>query len=198
MDQLMIGKFIQKLRKEKNMTQKELADKLYVTENTIGNWENGRRLPDYSILKELCDILDTNVNELLSGKRIDNYKEEAEENLIKLKQQEEKYNRIILTLEDAIKFIVTVSYFITLYAEIQTEGVNSYIFMTLSIIMLFISLTIIINIEKNIGYYECGNCKHKYIPQFKSIYFSWNRGKNRYLKCPKCNKKSWNKKVTTK
>ena len=66
----MIGKFIQKLRKEKNMTQKELADKLYVTENTIGNWENGRRLPDYSILKELCEILDTNVNELLSGKRI--------------------------------------------------------------------------------------------------------------------------------
>ena len=47
MDQANIGKFIQKLRKEKNMTQKELADKLFVTENAIGNWENGRRIPEY-------------------------------------------------------------------------------------------------------------------------------------------------------
>ena len=72
MDQEKIGRFIQKLRKEKNITQKELADKLLVTENAIGNWENGRRMPDYSILKELCEILDTNVNELLSGEKIQN------------------------------------------------------------------------------------------------------------------------------
>ena len=85
MDQANIGKFIQKLRKEKNMTQKELADKLFVTENAIGNWENGRRIPDYSILKQLCEILDTNFNELLSGKRINDYKEEAEQNFEILK-----------------------------------------------------------------------------------------------------------------
>lgn len=197
MDQANIGKFIQKLRKEKNMTQKELADKLFVTENAIGNWENGRRIPDYSILKQLCEILDTNFNELLSGKRINDYKEEAEQNFEILKKQEERYNKIILALEDSIKLITIIAYISILYAEINAEGFNKYIFMFLSVFVIIISFTIIVHIEKNIGYYECGNCKHKYIPQFISIYFSLNKGKNRYLKCPKCKKRSWNKKVTT-
>ena len=156
MDQANIGKFIQKLRKEKNMTQKELADKLFVTENAIGNWENGRRIPDYSILKQLCEILDTNFNELLSGKRINDYKEEAEQNFEILKKQEERYNKIILALEDSIKLITFIAYISILYAEINAEGINKYIFMFLSVFVIIISFTIIVHIEKNIGYYECG------------------------------------------
>ena len=54
MDQERIGKFICELRKEKNMTQQELADKLNVTDRAVSHWENGRRLPDYSLLSELC------------------------------------------------------------------------------------------------------------------------------------------------
>ena len=54
MNQEKIGKFIAELRKENNMTQQELADKLMVTDRAVSNWENGRRLPDYSLLKELC------------------------------------------------------------------------------------------------------------------------------------------------
>ena len=53
MDQEKIGRFITKLRMEKNMTQQELADTLNVTDRAIGNWENGRRLPDISLMKEL-------------------------------------------------------------------------------------------------------------------------------------------------
>ena len=71
MDQMIIGRFIEKLRKEKNLTQRELADKLNVTDRAISNWENGRRLPDYSLLKPISDILCISVNELLSGERID-------------------------------------------------------------------------------------------------------------------------------
>ncbi len=71
MNQEKIGKFIAQCRKEKNFTQQELAEKLGVSDRTIGNWENGRNMPDYSILKELCNTLDIDVNEFLSGEKIE-------------------------------------------------------------------------------------------------------------------------------
>lgn len=70
MNQEKIGKFIAKVRREKNMTQQELADKLNVTDRAIGNWENGRRMPDVIFYKPLCEILGISLNELLSGERI--------------------------------------------------------------------------------------------------------------------------------
>ena len=83
MNQEIIGKFIAECRKEKNMTQQELADKLGVTDRAISHWENGRRLPDYSLLKELCDTLSISINELFSGEKISNedYMKKAEENM---------------------------------------------------------------------------------------------------------------------
>ena len=86
MDQERIGKFICEIRKEKNMTQQELADKLNVTDRAVSHWENGRRLPDYSLLSELCEVLSVSINELFLGERISNekYKEKAEENMSKL------------------------------------------------------------------------------------------------------------------
>ncbi len=71
MNQESIGRFIASCRKEKGMTQQELAEKLEVSDRTIGNWENGRNMPDYSILKELCNTLDIDVNEFLSGEKIE-------------------------------------------------------------------------------------------------------------------------------
>lgn len=84
MNQEKIGKFIAELRKEKNMTQQELADKLGVTDRAVSHWENGRRLPDYSLLKDLCEILSISINELFSGEKISNedYKEKADNNLM--------------------------------------------------------------------------------------------------------------------
>ena len=85
MDQEKIGKFIAELRKEKNMTQQELADKISVTDRAISNWENGRRLPDYSLLKDLSKELNISINELLSGERLseNKLKQKADENIIK-------------------------------------------------------------------------------------------------------------------
>ena len=70
MNQEKIGKFILKLRKDKKMTQQELADKLNVTDRAVGNWENGRRIPDVVFYKPLCEILGISLNELLSGEKI--------------------------------------------------------------------------------------------------------------------------------
>ena len=70
MDQIKIGKFIAKLRKDKKMTQQDLANILNVTDRAISNWENGRRMPDVSFFKPLCEMFDISVNELLSGEKI--------------------------------------------------------------------------------------------------------------------------------
>ena len=84
MNQEKIGKFISKCRKDKKMTQIELAEKLGVTDKSIGNWENGRNMPDLSLFKPLCDELDITINDLLSGERIskDKYQEKFEENIV--------------------------------------------------------------------------------------------------------------------
>lgn len=86
MDQVKIGRFIQSSRKQTNMTQKELADKLGVSDKLISKWETGNGMPDISLLNELCSVLNISVNELLSGEILppEKYSEKAEENIMEL------------------------------------------------------------------------------------------------------------------
>lgn len=88
MNQEKIGKFIVELRKEKKLTQQELADKLGVTDRAVSHWENGRRLPDYSLLKDISTELSISINELLSGERLSEQelKQKADENIIKFSE----------------------------------------------------------------------------------------------------------------
>ena len=84
MNQEKIGKFILKCRKAKKLTQTELAEKLGVSDKSVSNWENGRNMPDLSLFKPLCEILDISINDLISGEKIskDKYQERLEENII--------------------------------------------------------------------------------------------------------------------
>lgn len=84
MDQIKIGKFIAEKRKERGLTQSELAERLSVTDRAVSKWENGRNMPDSSLFKPLCDILEISVNDLISGEEVtfDDYKEKCEENII--------------------------------------------------------------------------------------------------------------------
>ena len=86
-----IGEFIQCIRKEKGMTQKDLADRISVSDKTISKWENGNSVPDTEILTSLCQNLDISVNELLSGEKlpVENYPVKAEENMIHLLKENE-------------------------------------------------------------------------------------------------------------
>ena len=95
MDQIKIGKFIAEMRKEQNMTQKQLAERLNISDKTVSKWECGKGMPDNSILLELCDVLHINVNELLSGEKVssDNYHRKAEENMLQLIDKSEKEHK---------------------------------------------------------------------------------------------------------
>ena len=117
MNQEKIGNFIKSLRKEKNMTQNELALKLGVTDKAISKWENGRGLPDLSLIKDVSDILGVTVNELLTGEKLDSKEEVFENNIIntinytnnKIKSK----NKYIIILSLTIVVILTfLSFFI--------------------------------------------------------------------------------------
>lgn len=108
MNQEKIGKFIAKLRKEKNMTQLQLSLKLGVTDRAISKWENGRGMPDLSLMKPLCNELGITINDLLSGEVIDknNYQEKLEENILntidytdeKIRKNKKTFKTIIICL----------------------------------------------------------------------------------------------------
>ncbi len=125
MNQEKIGKFIAKIRKEKKMTQQELADKLNVTDRAIGNWENGRRMPDVVFYKPLCEVLNISLNELLSGERIkeSELKEKTDEvldNTIKYSAKKiKKIKRIIIIGIIVLLFIVFVWTFWTDYNRVK-------------------------------------------------------------------------------
>ena len=113
MNQEKIGRFITELRKEKKMTQIDLANKLGITDRAISKWENGRGMPDLSLLPPLCEILDVSINELLSGARLDkkDYQEKLEENIINTIDYTDKKIRktkkiFIITISIILMFIV--------------------------------------------------------------------------------------------
>ena len=140
MNQEKIGKFIAEVRKKKNMTQQELADKLCVTDRAVSHWENGRRLPDYSLLKELCDILSISINELFAGEKIsnENYKEKADENLMNALENssfslKEKiaYYKKKWKKEHISTFVIAMISWIVLVISLKIQNVDFYLIGTI-------------------------------------------------------------------
>ena len=107
MDQIKIGKFIAQRRKQVNLTQLQLADKLGITDRAISKWETGKSLPDSSLMLDLCDILKITVNDLLSGEIVtmDHYNKELEKNLLEAVRQKEESDRRLLRLEIVLGII---------------------------------------------------------------------------------------------
>ena len=205
MNQEKIGKFIAKVRKEKNITQKELAMKLNITDRAISHWENGRSMPDAGIMLELCKLLDINVNELLSAKKIikESYNEQAEENLLEMRREIESKNKKILILNRIITFLGVVIYLLIILSTILIEMpmVIRNAIMALALVILLLFGVCNLNIIRKNGYYECQECKHQYIPTFNQMFFGMSgitKGDIWQMKCPNCNKKCWHKKVLTK
>lgn len=113
MNQKKIGKFIQDRRKEKELTQVDLAERLGVSNRTISKWENGNSMPDYSIFQDLCSELDISINELLSGERLteDNYQKKLEENFVSTID----YNNKKRNIKNCIVFIIVLILVYLLY-----------------------------------------------------------------------------------
>ena len=116
MDQIKIGKFISDSRKEKGLTQEQLAEKLGVTSKSISRWENGNTMPDYSLLKDLCNELDISVNELLSGEKLkeNDYMNKSEENLVTLRKQIDQRKRVLKIISYVFLSIIIIAFILNM------------------------------------------------------------------------------------
>ena len=202
MDQIRIGKFISKRRKEKNITQSVLAEKLNISDRAVSKWENGNCMPDADKISELCKILDITINDLFSGEIVDmkNNDKKLEENLLEMTKLKEEKDKELLALEWVIGYSASISFFTLIF-------VASFVEMPtwLRILLIVIGSMIFaygvgnaVKIEQVAGYYKCDKCYHKYVPTFQSVFWAMHMGRTRYMKCPKCNKWSWNKKIISK
>ena len=203
MDQMKIGEFIANCRKKQNLTQIQLAEKLCITDRAVSKWERGKSLPDASIMLDLCEILDITVNDLLSGEKLnmENYEKQLEEKLIEVVKQKEETDKKLLTLEWVIGIlslaVLMIPIFIGALVPIEQEWVRIVIVFS-GFIPAIVGFAVALKIEQVAGYYECSKCGHKYVPSYKAVNMAMHIGRTRYMKCPKCQQKSWQKKVITK
>ena len=181
MEQEKIGKFIAKRRKDLHFTQANLAKKLGITDRAVSKWENGKSIPDASLMLDLCQLLEINVNELLTGEQIvmKDYKKIAEQNLIELRNQKEKADRRLLTTVKILATLSCISAVVLILMGTLLTKISQFLgimVVILGTILIFVTAIYAVMIEHDAGYYECPNCKMRYIPtrkaDFVSIIFS--------------------------
>ena len=202
MDQIKIGKFIQEKRKEKNITQSELAEKLNISDRAISKWENGNCIPDAANMPILCDILDITINDLFSGEKVDmkNNEKKLEENLLEMTALKEQSDKRLLKLELLIGVLAIIILFSVIGISIAFEmnEIIRGIIIASGIIIFLVCMFFALRIEQIAGYYECRECHHKFVPTYSQVFFAQHINRTRKMKCPKCGKKNWCKKVLSK
>ena len=202
MDQVKIEKFIADCRKKTNLTQMQLAEKLNITDRAISKWETGKSLPDSSIMLELCDILGISVNDLLCGEIVTmaNYNKELENNLLEIIKQKEQADKRLLSIEVFIGITAIIVLFALIFvaAFIQMETWLRISLIVFGFILFWAGCFYALRIEQVAGYYECAHCKHRHVPTYKAVNMAMHMGRTRYIRCPQCGKKSWQKKVLSK
>lgn len=202
MDQIKIGKFIAERRKKANLTQLQMAEKLSITDRAISKWETGRTLPDSSIMLELCKILGITVNDLLSGEvnSMENNNKEMEQHILEMMKQKEHADKWLLKLEVVIG-VLTASVMFVLILIAGLAEMEDWLRVTLIIVGMLpflVACPFLLRIEQIAGYYQCQKCGYRYVPTYKGVNMAPHLGRSRKMKCPKCGKKSWQKKVLTK
>ena len=202
MDQIKIGRFIAACRKRANLTQLQLADKLGITDKAISKWERGITMPDTSIMLELCDILGISVNELLSGEKInmENSSQKNEQLLFDMAKELEKKNKTIWSSMWAIMIVSMTALIAGIFiaAFLIPEGVWQLVTILCVCVLFLIPCFYALKLEVSVGAYKCQNCGYEIVPTYKEVMMAMHRGFTRHLLCPKCNKRTWCKKVLKK
>ena len=202
MDQIKIGRFIAVRRKRANLTQLQLADRLGITDKAVSKWERGITMPDTSIMIELCDILGISVNELLSGEKInmENSSQKNEQLLLDMAKELEKKNKTIWSSMWAIMIVSMTALIAGIFiaAFLIPEGVWQLVTILCVCVLFLIPCFYALKLEVSVGAYKCQNCGYEIVPTYKEVMMAMHRGFTRHLLCPKCNKRTWCKKVLKK
>lgn len=201
MDQIKIGKFIAEERKAKKYTQRELADKLSISDKTISKWERGNGFPEVSLLLPLCNELEITVNELLSGERLQemDYKKKAEENMVNLvKEAQESKKKIILSTMVAGLSVVAAVPLVMVAGMLEMETWLRILLIVISLTIIGMGVSIACILDREAGAFECPECNNRFVPDMKSYVMGLHTITKRKLVCPHCGAHRYCKKVLTK
>ena len=202
MNQIKIGKFIAECRKKANLTQVQMADKLGITDKAVSKWERGITMPDTSIMLQLCDILCISVNELLSGEKIDmeNNSQKNKQLLLDMAKELENKNKTVWSSMWMILIVSTIALLggIAVSIFLVPKGIWTLVIILVSCILFLVPCYYALKLEISVGAYKCKNCGYEIVPTYKEAMIAMHRGTTRHLKCPKCNKRTWCKKVLDK
>ena len=131
---------------------------------------------------------------------MEDYKKQAEENLLEMKKQKEEADKRMLQLEWVIGYTASISFLVLVFVASFVEMPDWLrgVLILIGFVSFIISMFFALRIEQTAGYYECAKCHHKYVPEYKSVFWAMHIGRTRYMKCPECGKKSWQRKVISK
>ena len=200
MDQIKIGKFIAEERKTKQYTQRELADKLSISDKTISKWERGNGFPEVSLLLPLCNELEVTVNELLSGERLQemDYKKKAEENMVNLvKEAQESKKKIIMSVMVAALVIIAAMPLFMIAGLLEMQVWTRILLLGIGFVVMAMGIAIACVLDREAGAFECPECKERFVPDMKSYVMGPHTITKRKLTCPKCGCKKYCKHVLT-
>ena len=202
MNQVKTGAFIAECRKGKNLTQMQLSEMLGITDKAISKWERGISTPDSSIMLELCEILGISVNELLSGEKIimENANRQNEQLLLDMAKELERKNKTIWSAMCTIMAVCIAALFAGLFicAFVIPEGVWQLVGIIGCCVVFLIPCFYALKLEVSVGAYKCKNCGNEIVPTYSEALMAMHKGFTRHLKCPKCGKRTWCKKVIKK
>ena len=202
MDQVKIGRLIAECRKKQGLTQAQLAEKLGITDRAVSKWENGKAMPDSSIMLDLCSILKITVTDLLNGEVVtmEHYNEKLEKIMLETVKQKQESDKRLLALEILIGILsmVILLGFTFIASFLQMADWLRICLIVAGFAICMVGIVYALKIEQTAGYYECAKCHHRYVPTFASVLWAMHYGRTRYMKCPACHKHSWNKKVLEK
>lgn len=201
MDQIKIGKFIADERKRKGYTQKQLSEKLEISDKTISKWERGNGFPEVSLLLPLCNELEITVNELLYGERVseEDYRKKAEENMVNLvREAQESKKKIILSAVVAALTIIAAVPLFMVSGMIEMENGIRIILIVIGIIVIIGGIAVACILDRDAGAFECPDCNERFVPDMRSYVMGPHTVTKRKLVCPHCGAHKYCKKVLTK
>ena len=193
MDQIKIGRFIAETRKSKNLTQKQLAEKLSISDKTVSKWECGKGLPDVTIMLDLCEELQITVNDLLTGESVSkiDYQKKAEENMMNLmKENQENKKRMILSVICAVITIIATCSLVVIASYIEMPVIARVAVIILALVTGVFGIEAAAVLEVKAGYYECPHCKALFVPTMGEYVKGYHTITRRRLTCHECGKTS--------
>ena len=189
MEPTRIGRFIAERRKALGLTQRQLAERLAVSDKAVSKWETGRGLPDVLLMPPLCAALGITVNDLLSGERVGegDYRKKAEENMMELmRENAENRQRLLQSIACGGVTVVAVCALVALAAFLPLPALARVALLLLAMATAVVGIWAAATLDARAGWFECPHCKELFAPAMADYVKGLHTFTRRRLTCPHC------------